>query len=78
MSKKSNKPKTMANLEQNECRWPIGDPRDADFHFCGERQAERSPLLRAALGHGVRAVAAALFASRGPGRAPLVPARRAA
>ena len=28
MSKKSEKKKTLANLEQNECRWPIGDPRD--------------------------------------------------
>ena len=43
MSKKSNKPKTMANLEQNECRWPIGDPRDADFHFCGALQASGRP-----------------------------------
>ena len=43
MSKKSEKKKTLANLEQNECRWPIGDPRDAGFHFCGERQASGRP-----------------------------------
>jgi GcrA cell cycle regulator len=43
MSDKSKKKKTMVNLEQNECRWPIGDPRDNDFHFCGERQASGRP-----------------------------------
>jgi GcrA cell cycle regulator len=27
--------KTVATLERNDCRWPIGDPRQPDFHFCG-------------------------------------------
>jgi GcrA cell cycle regulator len=27
--------KTIATLERNDCRWPIGDPRQPDFHFCG-------------------------------------------
>jgi GcrA cell cycle regulator len=31
----SPKRKTLAALEQNDCRWPIGDPKEADFHFCG-------------------------------------------
>jgi GcrA cell cycle regulator len=22
-------------LKANECRWPLGDPRDEDFGFCG-------------------------------------------
>lgn len=26
----------MANLKQNQCRWPIGDPDSEDFHFCGK------------------------------------------
>ena len=26
----------MANLKQNQCRWPIGDPDSDNFHFCGE------------------------------------------
>ena len=26
-----------------ECFWPIGDPRDADFHFCGEETAPARP-----------------------------------
>ena len=23
------------DLKLNSCRWPIGDPKDEDFHFCG-------------------------------------------
>jgi GcrA cell cycle regulator len=26
--------KRLANLEPQDCRWPIGDPQHADFHFC--------------------------------------------
>jgi len=26
---------TMNKLKGNMCRWPIGDPKDDDFHFCG-------------------------------------------
>ncbi len=25
----------MANMKPNQCRWPIGDPDSANFHFCG-------------------------------------------
>lgn len=35
--------KSIATLEANDCRWPIGDPRDADFHFCGKHQAAGLP-----------------------------------
>lgn len=35
--------RTMANIEANECRWPIGDPRDEGFHFCGDQQAAGRP-----------------------------------
>jgi GcrA cell cycle regulator len=24
------------------CRWPIGDPKSADFHFCGRDKAGRT------------------------------------
>ncbi|HNY25333.1 MAG TPA: GcrA family cell cycle regulator [Alphaproteobacteria bacterium] len=27
----------MANLRQDQCRWPIGDPDSESFHFCGEQ-----------------------------------------
>lgn len=26
--------KNLADLESGDCRWPIGDPRHAEFHFC--------------------------------------------
>lgn len=26
--------KTLQDLEDKDCRWPIGDPRKPDFHFC--------------------------------------------
>ena len=32
--------KTLLELEQNDCRWPIGEPRHADFHFCAEQRLE--------------------------------------
>jgi GcrA cell cycle regulator len=27
--------KTVETLEDDSCRWPIGDPQHPDFHFCG-------------------------------------------
>jgi len=27
----------LANLDNHTCRWPIGDPKDENFHFCGKR-----------------------------------------
>lgn len=27
---------TILNLTERMCKWPIGDPRDKDFHFCGK------------------------------------------
>lgn len=31
---------TVFTLQPDQCKWPIGDPRDQDFTFCGARQAE--------------------------------------
>lgn len=28
--------KTIQTLTASSCRWPIGDPQAADFHFCGK------------------------------------------
>ncbi len=25
----------LEELDKNQCRWPIGDPKEKDFHFCG-------------------------------------------
>lgn len=30
--------KTMVTLLPNDCRWPIGDPQTAEFHFCGKHK----------------------------------------
>lgn len=35
--------KTMTTLLPDDCRWPIGDPRLAGFHFCGKRKQEGHP-----------------------------------
>jgi GcrA cell cycle regulator len=43
MAKKTKKPKTVDTLERNDCRWPIGDPRHPDFHFCGAPQVAGRP-----------------------------------
>lgn len=29
---------TIETLEKHHCRWPIGDPQHADFHFCGKQK----------------------------------------
>jgi GcrA cell cycle regulator len=41
MAKKQKK--SVATLERNDCRWPIGDPKDAEFQFCGERSLAGRP-----------------------------------
>lgn len=30
-------------LNEHTCRWPIGDPADKDFHFCGRKSDGDSP-----------------------------------
>ena len=34
---------TFADLEANQCRWPIGDPRAPDFGFCGQERLPGRP-----------------------------------
>ena len=31
------------DLKLNTCRWPIGEPTDSDFHFCGENTVMGKP-----------------------------------
>jgi GcrA cell cycle regulator len=47
MAKTQVKQKTLANLEQNDCRWPIGDPKDPAFHFCGAQKLAGRPYCQA-------------------------------
>ena len=37
------KRKTVSTLERDDCRWPVGDPRSADFHFCGAKALAGRP-----------------------------------
>ncbi len=34
---------TVVTLTRLTCRWPIGDPFDSGFHFCGRAANERDP-----------------------------------
>ncbi|MDX2307683.1 MAG: GcrA family cell cycle regulator [Hyphomicrobium sp.] len=35
--------KTIQTLTECTCRWPIGDPQHADFHFCGKQKVAGLP-----------------------------------
>jgi GcrA cell cycle regulator len=34
---------TALKLTNNMCRWPFGDPKEEDFHFCGGHSEYESP-----------------------------------
>jgi len=34
---------SLLQLTENTCKWPIGDPLGAGFHFCGAKTCEGSP-----------------------------------
>lgn len=35
--------RTILTVEARECRWPIGDPQEPDFHLCGGKAIEGLP-----------------------------------
>ena len=37
---------TILTLTERRCKWPIGDPTDDDFHFCGHESGPGSPYCR--------------------------------
>ncbi len=43
--KKSNNKKglTLMELKNDMCHWPMGDPRDSDFSFCGAKTVNGKP-----------------------------------
>lgn len=43
MTKKAQKNKSLIELDANDCRWPVGDPRQEGFHFCGAQQVLGRP-----------------------------------
>jgi GcrA cell cycle regulator len=47
MSNTSKQRKTVQTLDMHDCRWPIGDPQHADFHFCGARRVAGRPYCAA-------------------------------
>lgn len=32
-----NKKAMLTDLDNHTCRWPLGDPKDENFHFCGKK-----------------------------------------
>ena len=37
---------SLDKLTERTCKWPIGDPRGKDFHFCGHDSLEALPYCR--------------------------------
>jgi GcrA cell cycle regulator len=35
------RPTTLVKLDRTHCRWPLGDPKEEGFHFCGAVISER-------------------------------------
>lgn len=75
MTKKINKQKTLADLEPNDCRWPIGDPRHADFHFCGAQKMLDRPYC---ITHWPLSFMPSRPRGQGGAHAPQLPIRQAA
>lgn len=42
-TKKAKKKIGITDLTSKTCRWPIGDPRDDDFHFCDKEAIPTKP-----------------------------------
>ena len=40
---KDNRIRSVVELSALTCRWPIGDPKDPGFHFCGARIVTGQP-----------------------------------
>ena len=38
---------TILTLKESMCRWPIGDPGEEEFHFCGRNPKSGSPYCEA-------------------------------
>lgn len=36
-------PVSIIDLRPNQCRFPIGDPKEPDFHFCGAERLSAKP-----------------------------------
>ena len=36
----------LVDLKEAQCRWPIGDPQESGFHFCGKDKSEGGPYCQ--------------------------------
>lgn len=36
----------LVDLNEQHCKWPVGDPRSKEFHFCGAARAESFPYCQ--------------------------------
>lgn len=81
------KTKTVTNLEAGDCRWPYGDPRHADFHFCGAKQMSGRPycshhwslsFIPGKSRHGASQMPIVQQISAPPATVPALPNRKAA
>lgn len=36
----------LMDLKNNTCRWPIGEPENDDFHFCGKQTVTGKPYCQ--------------------------------
>lgn len=43
LEERSGAPRAVATLTLRQCSWPIGDPREPDFHFCCKPRDPRAP-----------------------------------
>jgi len=43
IKKKPTKGATILSLTERMCKWPVGDPKSPDFHFCGKPSVHGLP-----------------------------------
>jgi GcrA cell cycle regulator len=43
IKKKPSRGATILALTERMCKWPVGDPKHADFHFCGKQAQPGMP-----------------------------------
>ncbi|HEX8381890.1 MAG TPA: GcrA family cell cycle regulator [Sphingomonas sp.] len=46
---------TLLDLSERVCKWPLGHPGEADFHFCGDKVNPGFPYCVAHCGHAYQA-----------------------
>jgi GcrA cell cycle regulator len=43
IKRRPNRGATILSLTERMCKWPVGDPKHADFHFCGKPSSQGMP-----------------------------------